>query len=66
MINQNFLRQYYDVYELLGDQTVVGFIGTSEYKAHKIKRFNSKEIKTPLAENAAFDFSVKALLETFK
>ncbi|MET4082174.1 hypothetical protein ABIB40_002130 [Pedobacter sp. UYP30] len=66
VINQNFLRQYYDVYELLGNQTVVEFIGTPEYETHKVRRFNSKELETPLAENAAFDFSDKVLLETFK
>lgn len=66
VINQNFLRQYYDVYELLGNQTVVDFIGTTEYEAHKVRRFNSKEMETPLSENAAFDFSDNVLLETFK
>lgn len=66
VINQNFLRQYYDVYELLGNQDVVNFIGTNEYEAHKLRRFNSKELEKPLSENAAFDFSHDALLQLFK
>lgn len=65
-INQNFLRQYYDVYELLGHQNVIDFIGSTEYETHKVRRFNSKELKIPLSENAAFDFSDNALLQTFK
>jgi len=66
VINQNFLRQYYDVYELLGSQYVIDFIGTKEYEAHKVRRFNSKELETPLSENAAFDFSDDNLLQLFK
>lgn len=66
VINQNFLRQYYDVYELLGSQSVIDFIGTKEYEAHKVRRFNSKELETPLSENAAFDFSDDTLLQLFK
>lgn len=66
VINQNFLRQYYDVYELLGNQAVIDFIGTTEYEIHKVRRFNSKELETPLSENSAFDFSNNILLETFK
>jgi len=66
VINQNFLRQYYDVYELLGSQIVVDFMGTKEYEAHKIRRFNSKELEKSLSENAAFDFSDGALLQLFK
>lgn len=66
VINQNFLRQYYDVYELLGNQAVIDFIGTTEYEIHKVRRFNSKELETHLSENSAFDFSNNILLETFK
>ncbi|MFC3560210.1 nucleotidyl transferase AbiEii/AbiGii toxin family protein [Pedobacter jamesrossensis] len=64
-VNQNFLRQYYDVYELLGHKEVVDFVGTSGYIAHKERRFNTKELETPLAKNAAFDFSDESLLKIF-
>ncbi|EOR96760.1 hypothetical protein ADIARSV_0023 [Arcticibacter svalbardensis MN12-7] len=66
VINQNFLRQYYDVYELHGNQAVINFIGTEKYEAHKVRRFNTKELETPLSENAAFDFSDNGLLQIFK
>jgi len=65
-INQNFLRQYYDVYELLGNQIVIDFLGTKEYLVHKERRFNQKERDMPLAENPAFDFSDQTLLNTYK
>lgn len=64
--NQNFLRQYYDIYELLGSKSVIDFIGTKEYEAHKVRRFNSRELEVPLSENAAFDFSDRTLLQLFK
>lgn len=33
---QNLMRQYYDVYSLLRDDTVKAFIGTEEYQKHKV------------------------------
>jgi hypothetical protein len=59
----NFMRQYYDVYCLLGDESVQQFIGTPEYLAHKQKRFPAADRAIPLAENEAFllnDSAVKA------
>jgi hypothetical protein len=50
----NFMRQYYDVYCLLGQEEVINFIGTQEYKDHKEKRFRAPDLKTPIAENQAF------------
>ncbi|MFT0891002.1 nucleotidyl transferase AbiEii/AbiGii toxin family protein [Pseudochelatococcus sp. G4_1912] len=38
----NFLRHYYDVFCLLGDPKVQKFIGTTDYFAHKEKRFRSE------------------------
>lgn len=49
---QNFLRHYYDVYCLLGDPGVQGFIGTEAYHAHKAARFRSEE--PGLTKNPAF------------
>ena len=59
----NFMRQYYDVYCLLGDDAVQQFIGSPAYLAHKQKRFPAADRTIPLAENEAFllnDASVKA------
>jgi len=50
----NFMRQYYDVYCLLGDDAVQKFIGTPEYLAHKQKRFPAADRAIPIKENDAF------------
>lgn len=51
---QNLMRQYYDVYSLLQDDTVKAFIGTEEYQMHKANRFPPKDYEIPIAENEAF------------
>jgi len=59
----NFMRQYYDVYCLLGDEAVQQFIGTTEYLAHRQKRFPAADRAMTVAENEAFllnDSVVKA------
>lgn len=49
----NFMRHYYDIYCLLQDAETLAFIGTSEYKAHKERRFRSAD-NPIIAENEAF------------
>lgn len=49
----NFMRHYYDVYCLLQDAETLAFIGTSEYKAHKERRFRIAD-NPIIAENHAF------------
>ena len=61
---QNFLRHYYDVYCLLGDQGVRAFIGTEAYVAHKAARFPSADNKV-IAENPAFSLPDTAIRERF-
>ncbi len=59
----NFMRQYYDVYCLLGDDAIQQFIGTPEYLAHKQKRFPAADRAISIGENEAFllnDAAVKA------
>ncbi len=51
---QNLMRQYYDVYSLLGNTLVQEFIGTDDYKRHKETRFVGKDKGAIIAENAAF------------
>lgn len=51
----NFLRHYYDVYCLLGEDSVKEFIGTDGYHEHKKKRFRSEN--PDLTSNEAFLFS---------
>lgn len=50
----NFMRQYYDVYCLLGSPEVLAFIGTTEYLKHKEKRFPTVDFEIPIHENEAF------------
>lgn len=49
----NFIRNYYDVYQLLQQDRVLGFIGTEPYYEHKEKRFRGADEKD-LTKNEAF------------
>lgn len=62
---QNLMRQYYDVYSLLQDDTVKAFIGTEEYQIHKVNRFPSKDYEIPIAKNEAFLLKNPELRERF-
>jgi hypothetical protein len=48
----NFIRHYYDVYSLLGEPSVQGFIGSAAYITHKNNRFGTQNQN--LIENPAF------------
>jgi len=48
----NFLRHYYDIHQLLDIGAVRQFIGTTEYLAHKKKRF--KSLDQNVAKSGAF------------
>lgn len=61
----NFMRQYYDVYCLLGDPAVQQFIDTEAYYAHKEKRFPAADRAIPIAENEAFLLNDTAVREDF-
>ncbi|WP_017259805.1 nucleotidyl transferase AbiEii/AbiGii toxin family protein [Pedobacter arcticus] len=62
----NFMRQYYDVYCLLGNQKVLNFIGTGEYHAHKTERFPKIDLEIPISENEAFLLHSEVLTNDFK
>ena len=51
-LSSNFLRHYYDLYQLLDVPAVQRFIGTSAYQEHKAKRFKSENHN--LAASGAF------------
>lgn len=51
---QNLLRQYYDIYSLLGNDEVKTFIGTKEYFEHKEERFPKVDFDIPIVKNQAF------------
>lgn len=59
------MRQYYDVYCLLDSPEVLTFIGTSEYAAHKKKRFPSADLEIPIHKNAAFLLSSADIRKDF-
>lgn len=62
-IATNYMRQYYDVYCLLGDKRVQEFIGTKEYIDHKASRFPGKDLAIPINKNEAFLLSEKNIRE---
>ncbi len=49
----NFMRHYYDVYQLLRREDVQKFAATQRYKDHKAKRFRGGDNQN-IAENRAF------------
>lgn len=49
----NFIRHYYDIYQLLGDESVLEFIGTQAYQEHKTLRFRKSD-ELDLTKNQAF------------
>ena len=61
----NFMRHYYDVYSLLQDPTVQGFVGTKGYLDHKAKRFPRAD-NPVIAENEAFVLSAPATRATLQ
>jgi hypothetical protein len=62
----NYMRQYYDVYCLLGDQRIIDFIGTEAYFEHKKKRFPSEDFDIPISENEAFLLNDAKLRDNFR
>ncbi|MFV8339353.1 nucleotidyl transferase AbiEii/AbiGii toxin family protein [Flavobacterium sp. LB3P21] len=62
---QNLMRQYYDIYSLLGNDEVKNFIGTEEYFEHKTERFPKVDFDIPIAENEAFLLNNKELRDRF-
>lgn len=55
---QNFMRHYYDVYCLLAHDTVLAFLGSENYKAHKAAKFTQND-EHDLRENEAFLLAAK-------
>ena len=51
---KNYMRQYYDLYNLLGNDQVLGFIGTAEYQQHKADWIKGTDAETPVHTHPAF------------
>jgi hypothetical protein len=65
-VTTNYMRQYYDVYSLLGDQRIIDFIGTEAYIEHKKKRFPAEDFDIPISENEAFLLNDPKVRENFR
>lgn len=64
--DKNFMRQYYDVYCLLGDSDIQSFIGSAEYLAHKAARIKGADKQIPLREHPALLLKETEFRESFK
>ncbi len=53
LLPSNFIRHYYDVYQLLGNEAVLDFIGSEDYFAHKMSRFRDAD-GPDITKNQAF------------
>ncbi|ARN85007.1 nucleotidyl transferase AbiEii/AbiGii toxin family protein [Candidatus Nucleicultrix amoebiphila] len=62
---ENFMRHYYDVYCLLKEPSILNFIGTADYHAHKKKRFRDADHKI-IHENEAFTLTDPLIRNEFK
>jgi hypothetical protein len=62
----NLMRQYYDIYCLLGSEDVLKFIGTPEYQAHKAERFPTVDLQVPIASNEAFLLTNEEMRSRFR
>lgn len=62
----NFMRQYYDLANLLKDPEVIDFIGTEEYLTHKKKRFPIQDFEIPIKNNQAFLLHNEVVRADFK
>jgi hypothetical protein len=61
--DKNFMRQYYDVYCLLGNSEIINFIGSTEYLSHKAARIKGADNSTTLNEHPALllnDLDIRA------
>ena len=64
--DKNFMRQYYDVYCLLGNSDIQAFIGTPEYLAHKTARIKGADNLIPLANHPALLLNDLEIRESFQ
>jgi len=61
----NFLRHYYDVFCLLGNDTILKFVGSKEYDEHKAKRFPAADNQV-ISENEAFLLSEPTVRKVYE
>lgn len=64
--DKNIMRQYYDVYCLLGNQGIIDFLRKPEYLAHKSARIKGADGAIPLAEHPALHITDSDYRESLK
>ena len=64
--DKNFMRQYYDVYCLLGHSETLDFIGSPEYLKHKSARIKGADRQIPIHEHPALLLNDHEVRESFK
>jgi hypothetical protein len=62
----NFMRQYYDVYCLLNNKSVIEFIGSEKYKEHKKKRIKGADATIDLKNHPALTLEDENIFNSFK
>jgi Nucleotidyl transferase AbiEii toxin, Type IV TA system len=62
----NYMRQYYDIYCLLGRKEIQEFIKTDKYLEYKEKHFPAADFAIPIKENQAFILSDPEIREKMK
>jgi hypothetical protein len=63
---KNFMRQYYDVFCLLGNESVISFIGSPAYLDHKLKRIKGKDNEIQVSEHPALLLQDPAVRNSFE
>lgn len=64
--DKNFMRQYYDVYCLLGKPEIINFIGSPKYISHKAARIKGADNGIPLNEHPALCLNELEIRTSFK
>ena len=62
----NFMRQYYDVYCLLGNEDIIAFTKTPDYEKHKLARIKGTDKTIPIAKHPALLIEDAEIRESFK
>jgi hypothetical protein len=60
------MQQYYDVYCLLGNEGLIAFTQTAEYKAYKSARIKGADKQIPVAENSSLLLEDAKIRESFE
>ena len=62
----NFMRHYYDVYCLLGNEDIIAFTKTPDYEKHKLARIKGTDKTIPIAKHPALLIEDAEIRESFK